>query len=129
MAFQSGTAGSVAYVNSGTTSVTSAYEWSIDIGQNTPEVTAFGDSFKVFIAGIREWKASFGVRNDAAQTSQDFVRNLIIGGSVPLVFRFAMGTNIYSGSALPTGAKPSLAYDGAGMISYDLQGSGPLTYA
>lgn len=129
MAFVSGTAGSVAYVNSGTTAIVSAYQWSLDIGQKPNEVTAFGDGWEVYIAGLRNWKGSMGIRHDPAQTSQDFVRNMLLGGSAPLVFRFAMGSNIYSGSALPSGGKPDIAYDGVAMTSYDLQGSGPLSYA
>lgn len=129
MAFISGTAGSVAYVNSGTTAITSAHEWSIDIGQKMPEVTAFGDSWEVFIPGIRNWKGSVSIRHDPAQVSQDFVRNMLIGGSAPVVFRFAKGANIYSGSAMPSTGKPGIAYDGAAVTAYDLQGSGPLAYA
>ena len=128
MAFQSGTAGSAAYVNSGTTAVVGAHEWSIDISQNTPEVTAFGDSWKVYIAGIREWKASLGVRADLSDATQVFVRNLIIGGSAPLVFRFYQAGSVYAGSALVTGSKPEIAYDGAAMISFDLTGCGALSY-
>jgi hypothetical protein len=100
----------------------------LDVTQNAPEVTAFGDSFKNFIQGIREWKGSLGVRADPSQASQDVVRNMLIGGSAPIVFRFFMGSNYYSGSAFPSNGKPEIAYDGAAMLSYDLQGCGSLSY-
>ncbi len=128
MAFVSGTAGSVAYVNSGTPIVTGVHEWSLNIGQDTPEVTAFGDGWRVFINGIKEWDGSFALYKDTAGTAQDFVRNMILGGSVPLVFRFAAGTNYYSGSVMPTGASPAIAYDGVWEDSYDVKGSGPLSF-
>lgn len=128
MAFVSGTAGSVAYVSGGTTVVQSAYEWSLDIGRDTPDVTAFGDSMKVFVQGIGEWSGSYSVRADPAATSQDFQRNLILGGSVAIVHRFYAGTNYYSGSAFVTGLSPEISYDGTWETSYDFQGSGPLSY-
>ena len=55
MAYVSGTAGSVAYVSGGTTVVTGVHEWSIDVGQETPETTAFGDQWRTYVAGIRDW--------------------------------------------------------------------------
>lgn len=128
MSFVSGTAGSVAFVSGGTTILAKAHQWSIDISQAAPDVTAFGDSFKNFIGGIREWKATAGIRVDPAQASQDAARNMILNGSAAIEFRFYLGTNYYSGSAFPTSAKPEIAYDGAAMNSYDLQGTGSLGY-
>lgn len=128
MAFVSGTAGSIAYVSGGTTTVSGAHEWSLDIGQETPEVTAFADSFRNYIQGIREWSGSFGLHGDPASAGQTFVRNLLLGGSAPLEFRFYAGTNYYSGSALVTGAAPEIAFDGAWENSFDIQGCGTLTY-
>lgn len=128
MAYVSGTAGSVVIVPSGTASVTGAHEWSLDLGQETPEVTAFGDSWKVFVPGIREWSGSFGLRHDDTSAVAGSVRGYLTGGSAPVKFRFAAGTNYYEGSALVTGASPEVAYDGVWETSYDIQGSGPLTY-
>lgn len=128
MAYVSGTAGSVAYVSGGTTVVSGAHEWSLDIGRDTPETTAFGDSWRTYVNGIGEWSGSFGVRADPASAAQTFVRNLLIGGSAALEFRFFAGTNYYSGSALVTGGGPEVAYDGIWENSFDFQGSGTLTY-
>lgn len=128
MAFISGTAGSVVYVSGGTTAVVGAYEWSLDVGQETPEVTAFGDQWRVYLPGIREWSGSFGMRGDTSAASQAFVRAMLFGGSAGVEFRFFAGTNYYSGSALATGGAPEIAYDGALENSFDIQGSGPLTF-
>lgn len=126
MAYQSGTAGSVAYVSGGTTVVVGVHEWSIDVGQDTPETTAFGDQWRSFVAGIREWTGSMGMHGDAVAASQAFIRNLQIGGSAALVFRFYAGTNYYEGSAMVSGHSPEIAFDGIYEDSFDLQGTGPL---
>lgn len=128
MAYISGTAGSVTYVSGGTTVVAGVHEWSIDVGQDTPETTAFGDQWRTFVAGIREWTGSMGMHGDPAAASQAFIRDLQIGGSAALTFRFYAGTNYYSGSALVSGHAPEVAYDGIFEDSFDLQGSGPLAF-
>lgn len=128
MAYVSGTAGSVSYVSGGTTVVGGAHEWSLDLGQETPEVTAFGENWRAFIPGIREWSGSLSAHLDPANAGQTFVRNALIGGSVGIEFRFAAGSNYYSGSALITGASPGIAYDGAATLDFDLQGTGALAF-
>lgn len=124
----SGTAGSVAYVSGGTTIVTAVHQWSLDISRDTPETTAMGDNWRVYINGLGAWTGSMQLRNDAGDASQAFVRNLVLGGSAAITFRFLAGTNYYSGSALVNGASPELAYDGVWGTSHDLQGSGALSY-
>lgn len=124
----SGTAGSVAYVSGGTTTVAGVHEWNLDIGRDTPEITAFGDSMRAYVQGIGEWSGSFMLHNDAGDASQALVRNLIVGGSAALPFRFYAGTQYYSGSIFINGSGPEMAYDGVFDTSYDFQGSGPLSY-
>lgn len=128
MSYVSGTAGSVAYVSGGTTVMAGVHEWSIDVGQDTPETTAFGDQWRTYVAGIREWTGSMGMHGDPAASSQDFVRDLQTGGSAAVEFRFYAGTNYYSGSAIVTGHSPEVAYDGIFEDSFDLQGSGALAF-
>lgn len=128
MAYVSGTAGSVAYVSGGTTVVTGVHEWSIDVGQETPETTAFGDQWRTYVAGIREWSASMGMHADPAAAGQAFITNLQIGGSAAVTFRFYAGTNYYAGSAMVSGHNPEVAFDGIYEDSFDLQGSGALSF-
>lgn len=128
MSYISGTAGSVAVVSGGTTLFAGATEWSLDLGQNTPEVTAFGDSWRNYLPGIREWTGAVTLHADPADSAQTTARNLIINGSAPVTFRFYAGTNYYSGSALVTGQSPTITFDGVYDSSIDLQGCGPLSY-
>lgn len=129
MAYQSGTAGSVVIVSGGTSIVGGVREWSLDVGQDTPEVTVFGDSWRVYIAGLRGYTGSLTLLHDGANTPQGTVRAAILGGSAPFEFRFAQGASIYSGSAIPNSWAPTIAYDGVAEIAAGLQGSGPLAYA
>lgn len=128
MAYVSGTAGSVAYVSGGTTVVSGVSEWSLDVSQDTPETTAFGDQWRTFVAGIREWTGSMGMHGDPTAASQGFIRNLQTGGSTAITFRFYAGTNYYEGSAMVSGHSPEVSYDGIFEDSFDLQGSGALSF-
>jgi len=124
----SGTAGSVSYISGGTTVVNAVHQWSIDVGRDTPEITAMGDEWRYFINGLGNWTGSFQLHNDINNAGQTFVRSQILGGSAALAYRFAAGTNYYQGSALITGHAPELAYDGVWGTGYELQGTGPITY-
>jgi hypothetical protein len=129
MAYISGTAGSVAFVSGGTALLTGAYSWSLDISQNMPETTVFGDSWKTYLPGIREWTATVDLIKDPAQAVQGSVHAMIIGGSAAAVFRFYESGTVYAGSALVSGISPEVSYDDRAIISYDLTGSGPLTFS
>lgn len=128
MAYISGTAGSVAFVSGGTSVLTGAYSWALDISQETPETTVFGDSWKTYLPGIREWTATVDLIADPANVVQGSVHAMILGGSAAAVFRFYESGTVYSGSALVTGAAPEISYDDRAVISYDLTGSGPLSF-
>lgn len=128
MAYTSGTAGSVAFVSGGTTVITGAYSWSLDISMETPETTAFGDSWKTYLPGIREWTGTIELIKDPASGVQGSVQALIIGGSAAAVFQLYEGTKYYNGSAYVSGGAPEISYDDKAVISYDLTGHGPLSY-
>ena len=127
MAPLSGTAGSVVYMTGGTTVVVGIGEWSLDIGMDTVETTAFGDQWRTRIAGIRQFSGSFSGRadNDASQTT---LRNQALAGSA-FAARFYEGTTYYNvTSAFFTGLSPSISFDGRGDVSFDFEGNGTLTY-
>lgn len=128
MAYQSGTAGSVAFVSGGTPLIAGAYSWSLNIGQETPEVTAFGVSWKEFLPGIREWDGTIEMIDDTTGGAAGTVKSLIVGGSAAIIFQFYEGAKYWAGSAYVSGGAPEISYDDKAVISFDLQGHGPLTY-
>jgi predicted secreted protein len=128
MAALSGTAGSVVYVTGGTTTVGEIKEWSLDGAMEPPEVTAFGDQWKEFIAGIREYSGTFIGNMDTADTVQTSLRNSYFGGSaVALRLHHSLAGYFSAGTVYITGFAPSISYDGAAQIEYSFQGSGALS--
>lgn len=128
MAALSGTAGSVVYMTGGTTLVVGIGEWSLDIGAETVETTAFGDSWRTHIAGIRQFSGSFSGRGET-DASAATLRNAVLGGSAIALRLYDSGTTYYNvASAFFTGLSPSVTFDGRADVSYDFQGSGSLTY-
>lgn len=132
MAPKSGLFGSVVITSAGTVPGTAAVigmgEWSLDIGHNTVETTAFGDTFKRRITGIREYSGSFS-GNDDTDSSNTTLRNAILGGSV-IALRLYDGTATYynCGSVYLEGGNPQISIDGKGEASWDFNGDGTLTY-
>lgn len=128
MAALSGTAGSVVYMTGGTTLVEGIGEWSLDIGMDTVETTAFGDEWRERIAGVRQYSGSFSGRadTDASQTS---LRSAMLGGSAVAFRLYDSPTTYYNvTAAYLTGMSPSIAFDGRGDTSYDFEGNGSLAY-
>lgn len=128
MAALSGTAGSVVYTTGGTTVVGEIKEWSIDSSMEPPETTAFGDQWKEFIAGIRDWSASFNGNFDSGDAVQTSLRNAFLGGSAITGRFYVSSANYFSGSGFVTGHSPTTSYDGVAAIEYAMQGNGALTY-
>lgn len=128
MAYVSGTAGSVAFVSGGTSVINGAMNWDMSIEMETPETTAFGDSWGNYLPGIRRWTGTLELIKDPASGPQGTVQSLIIGGSAAIVFRFYELSNFYAGSAYVSGGAPGISYDDKAVTSYDLTGHGPLTY-
>lgn len=69
MAKYAGRKGRVLIASTGTgqpTAVLGVTKWSLDMSQDTIEVTEFGDTNKTYVAGLRDVKGSFdGFWNDA----------------------------------------------------------------
>ncbi len=112
----------------GTASIVGISEWSLDLGQDVPEVTAFSNFWKEFIAGLREYSGSFSGFGDT-DSSNTTIRNAMLGGSAISLRLYDSGTTYYNiASALLTGQSPSISVDGKGDDSWDFDGDGALTY-
>lgn len=122
MANISGKAGLV-QVGTATATVEGIKSWSVDYTGDALETTDFGDSgHKTYIPGIDGWSGSFSGFKDGAPQA--------IGTLVALILKESATTGQqYSGSAIITGAHPSVDVDGVVGISYDFQGSAALVTA
>lgn len=111
----------------GTAAIIGVGEWTLDIGNNVVDTTAFGDAWRKIINSVREWSVSFSGNRDT-DTSQTTLRNAMLGGSVVSLRLYDSPTTYYSGSGILTGLSPSISFDGKGEDSWDLDGDGALTY-
>lgn len=111
----------------GTAAIIGVGEWSIDIGNNVVDTTAFGDAWRKIINSVREWSVSFSGNTDT-DTQNATLRNAMLGGSVVSLRLYDAPTTYYSGSGILTGLNPAISYDGKGESSWDLDGDGALTY-
>lgn len=129
MATHSGTAGSVVLVSGGTVVVGEIREWSATVEQNTPEVSAFGDSWRDYSAGLRSVSGKFGGWEDGTDTVQGTIRAMIIGGSAATVLRlYENNTKYLSGSAFVTTWEPGTSIDGVATVNFNFRGTGAWTY-
>lgn len=132
MAAKSGLFGSavitIAGTVPGTANIVGIGEWSLDIGHGVVETTAFGDGWKQFIAGIKEYSGSFSGNSDTDSTHTS-LRNAMLGGSVVGLRLYDTATTYYTvGTAYLSSGNPTISYDGKGEQGYDFQGVGALSY-
>lgn len=128
MAALSGTLGSIVFTTGGTTVVGEMKEWSLDMQMDTPDATAFGDTWREFVSGIKTWTGSFSGNFDGSDSAQTSLRSAFLAGSV-CSYRFAVDSSHYfAGSALINGQSPSTSFDGLATTEFSIQGTGALTY-
>jgi hypothetical protein len=129
MATNSGTAGSVVLVSGGTAIVGEIREWKATVEQNTPETTAFGDSWRDYTPGIRGITGSFGGWEDGADAVQGSIKAMVIGGSSAATLRlYESATKYLSGSALITTWEPATSIEGVATTSFNFTGVGAWQY-
>lgn len=102
-------------------------EWGIDINVDMQEITSFGDLWKRYLAGLREWAGSCSGRFDGTDAGQKaMLAALLAGTSATITFKLD-DTHSFSGTAYLSAAGPSASVDGLVEISFDIQGTGELT--
>ena len=121
MAVQGGTAGSVVV---GTVVVGRVKEWSMDVSRDAVEITGMGMGWREFIPGVAGATGSFSLVGDWSDVGQAAMKSAALGaGTVGL--KLGGGTALWTiGTAIISGPKDSIAYDGASAASYDFTASG-----
>ncbi len=118
----SGKAGAVYSTATGATAYefTGIKSWTLDYVSDALETTDFGDSgHRTYIPGLDGWSGSFEGYKDGAP------RALVLQAVIELRENTA-ATQKWTGSAILTGAHPTVDIDGVVGISYDFQGTGLL---
>lgn len=126
MAVYSGTA---ATARIGTVTTSEIKEWSLDLGQNVVDVTAFSEEWERKISGIRNATGSFSGNFDDTDTNQLALINALLNGTSTNLRLYLNGTKYFNiGTAFVTGTSPSTSYDGAAQTSYSFTASGAVTF-
>jgi hypothetical protein len=97
--------------------------WKIDQIVDVVDTTGFdSSSHRTFLPVLHGWSGSFEGYKDGAPLTHGSVVGLELQQS-------ATATQQYRGTAIITGAHPSVSVDGLNLISYDFQGVGPIEIA
>lgn len=130
MAAVAGKGGTVTYAGG---NVATLKEWSLDISPDIHDVTSFttaAPAWKDVIAGLNGWTGSLSGTFDAASTGQNtLITNSITPVEAAIILeKDQVNGGKYSGQSLISGASVGTAIDGLVDMSWDIQGTGALTY-
>lgn len=126
MSAVSGTAGSVVV---GTVVVGDVQEWSLNPSMDPIETSAFGDTWKTYVASLRGATGNFSLSSDSNNTGQTTLTNSVLGGSAVALKLYETSTKYWNiGTAFLTQGAPRVSHNGKNENSYNFQVSGPVTY-
>jgi hypothetical protein len=111
-----------------------AKAWSLDISQETADITDFGSSgWKESAATLNAWSGSITAIFDASGTAEGALQTgLTAGSSVSLDLQMGGGTGSYdkySGSAIITGQSVTNDVNGIVEVTFNFEGTGAVTIA
>ncbi len=114
----------------GVNTVVDVSSWSLELGTDTLDVTALGDSWKKFIAGLKEWSASaegfYSVHTDT--NGQKALQDAYLNSTEVSLRLYVNAVNYYSGSAYISGLTVEDPVDDTVSVSFEFQGTGALAY-
>lgn len=123
-------AGKSGKLNLGTNPVSDIKNWSLELGIDTLDVTALGDDWKRFIAGLKEWsvsaEGSFAVNTDT--NGQAALQTAFLNSSEVELKLYVNTTDYYSGTAYISSLSVEDPVDDAVSVSFEFQGTGELAY-
>lgn len=117
MAAFSGKSGSV---DCGSNWDTEVKSFTINIGQQALESTAFGDSWREFVVGLQDWSGSYTANLDTSTTLT------WLTSAATATFTASSGRT-YTGLIIVTGLNPAVNVDGVAEVTVNFQGTGALT--
>jgi len=113
-----------------TNTVSDIKNWSLDLGVDTIDVTALGEDWKTFIAGLKERSASaegsFAINTDT--NGQAALQTAFLNATEVSLRLYINNTNYYSGSAYISSLSVEDPVDDAVNVSFEFQGTGALSY-
>jgi hypothetical protein len=121
MTAMSGKDGAVTFATGYATKVRS---WTIDAGSEEVDITALGDGWKRFIAGVKNWSGTYtAVMVDSALVTGTGTTNNLGLGTSAAAAPFTFGTDSINGDIIITGVSGNLATEaGAGEFTFTFVG-------
>jgi predicted secreted protein len=123
-------AGKSGKLSLGTNIVSDINNWSLELGTDTLDVTALGDEWKKFIAGLKEWSASaegsYAIHTDT--NGQKALQEAFLNSSLVSLKLYINDINYYSGDAYISSLSVEDPVDDTVSVSFEFQGTGPLSY-
>ncbi len=117
-------------IEDGTSKVVGIKSWSLELSLDTLEITALGDDWKNYIAGLKEWSASsegdYEVTTDTA--GQEALQTAYLAGTTVVVKLYVDSNSYYTGSAFINSLSIEDPVDDVVTISIEFTGNGALTF-
>jgi len=115
-------------------SMGNAKAWSLDVAQETVDITDFDSSgWKESTATLNSWSGSITAIFDASGTAEGALQTGLTGGSsVALELQLGGGAgsyDVYSGNAIITGQSITNDVNGIVEATFSFEGTGALTIA
>ena len=115
-------------------SMGNAKAWSLDVAQETVDITDFDSSgWKESTATLNSWSGSITAIFDASGTAEGALQTGLTGGSsVALELQLGAGAgsyDVYSGNAIITGQSITNDVNGIVEATFSFEGTGALTIA
>ena len=129
MGIHSGTSGSVIYNSTNGTAGTLVGEiktWTLNVEVEELDTSSFGQSWRGFDAGIKQWSGSFEGNKDEDDALQDLLWTNLLAGTKAEVALYLSGTASYYGTVVIMGEEVTQSFDSMGETSYSFRGDGTL---
>jgi hypothetical protein len=96
--------------------------WTYDESADEIEVTAMGDSSKVYIGGLTEGSGSVDCRYDGADAGQEDVLDALAAGT-EVVLALYTGAKYFTGNTVVTSISVGASYDDSVSLSFGYRGA------
>ena len=129
MAVHSGTQGSVVYNSSnGTigTLVGGMKSWTVTVEAEELDTSSFGQDWRNFDAGIKQWGGTFQGNKEGAGTIQNLVWTNLLAGTKAEATLYAGTIDRYYGTVIILGEEITQTFDNFAETSYNFRGDGIL---
>ena len=132
MAIHSGTSGSVVWATSNGTAGTIIGElksWTLNVEVEELDTSSFGQSWRGFDAGVKQWDGSFEGNKDQNDAQQLAAWNNLLAGTKGEITLALDDDDYYYGTVIIMSEEVNQTFDGMAETSYNFRGDGTLATA